>query len=42
MEHITLKSGFLLKKTIYMLANMQDRRLWKAVIPPSEAFYLNY
>ena len=23
MEHITLKSGFLLKKQIYMLANIQ-------------------
>ena len=30
-----------MKKKSTLLANMQVRSLWKAVRPPSEAFYLN-
>ena len=36
-----IKNGFLLKKKSTLLANMQVRSLWKAVRPPSEAFYIS-
>ena len=40
MEH-NIKNLFLFKKKSILLANMQVRGLWNAVIPPCEAFYLN-